>query len=136
MEGIVSKPEVVTIRHIIMLLFMLLSNLVCLFLPALISARVIAPEDPINLAAHHVKQLSTPSKNFLRKRDAILFPGAPNASNALALNSTNGEMVEAQPFEEEIDIPGQGGRVHFLVCSSFAASQVGCGGSANLVGID
>lgn len=99
-----------------MLLFVVLSNLVCLLLPVLTSAHVTSPEDPVNLAAHHVKRLSNPLKNLLHKRDAILFAGTSSASNVLALNSTNGELAETIPFEEEIDIPGLGRVVYFLVC--------------------
>ncbi|KAF6219696.1 hypothetical protein HO133_004165 [Letharia lupina] len=98
-----------------MLLFMVLSNLMCLLLPALTSAHVTTSEDPVNLAAHHVKRLSTPLKNLLHKKDAILFASTPTASNILALNSTNGEVAETIPFEEEIDIPGLGHLVYFLV---------------------
>lgn len=98
-----------------MLLFVVLSNLVCLLLPVLTSAHVTTPDDSVNLAAHHVKRLSTPLKNLLRKRDAILLASAAGASNALALNSTNGKVVETIPFEVEVDIPGQGRLVYFLV---------------------
>lgn len=99
-----------------MLLFIVLSNLVCLLLPALSSAHVATTKHPVNLAAHHIQRLSTPLRDLLHKRDAILFAGTPNASNALALNSTNGELAETIPFEEEIDIPGLGRVVYFLVC--------------------
>ena len=98
-----------------MLLFIVLSNLVCLLLPALTSAHVTTPEDPVNLAAHHVKRLSTPLKNLLHKRDDILFASSSNSSNALALNSTNRDVAEMTTFEEEIYIPGLGRLVYFLV---------------------
>lgn len=114
--GIVSKPEVTNLRCTVMLLFIVLSNLMCLLLPALTSAHVTTPKGSVNLAAHHVKLLSTPLKNLLHKRDAILFAGAPNASNALALNSTNGKVAETIPFEEQIDIPGLGRLIYFIVC--------------------
>ena len=101
-----------------MLLLLFLSNLVCLLLPALISARATNPEDPVNLAAHHVKRLSTPLKlkSLLHKRDAILYAGIPNTPNGRALNLTDGQVAETIPFEEEIDIPGLGRLIYFLVC--------------------
>lgn len=99
-----------------MLLFTVLSNLIYLLLPALASAHVTTPGESANIAAHHVKRLSTPLKNLLHKKDAILFAGTPNASNVLALNSTNGQLAETIPFEEEIDIPGLGRLVYFRVC--------------------
>ncbi len=102
-----------------MLLAIVFSNLVYLLLPALISARVTTPEDPVNLAAHHIRRLSNPLKNLLHKRDAILFAGTPNVPNGLALNSTSGEVEDTIPFEEEIDIPGQGRRIYFFVCLAF-----------------
>ncbi|CAF9932827.1 MAG: hypothetical protein ALECFALPRED_005387 [Alectoria fallacina] len=98
-----------------MLLFTVLSNLIYLLLPALASAHVTTPGESANIAAHHVKRLSTPLKNLLHKKDAILFAGTPNASNVLALNSTNGQLAETIPFEEEIDIPGLGRLVYFRV---------------------
>ncbi len=98
-----------------MLLFVVLSNLVCLLLPVLASAHVTSPEDPVNLAAHHVKRLSKPLKEMLRKRDALLSAGNLDTAKVLALNSTNGEPAETITFEEEIDIPGLG-RVYFVVC--------------------
>ncbi|CAF9911013.1 hypothetical protein IMSHALPRED_009896 [Imshaugia aleurites] len=97
-----------------MLLMFVLWNFVFLLLPVITSAYVTAPKDPVKLAAHHVKRLSTPSNNFLRKRDVILFAGSPDASKVLALNSTNGELAETITFEEKIVIPGED-RIYFLV---------------------
>ncbi len=99
-----------------MLLFVVLSKLVCLLLPVLASAHVTSPEDPVNLAAHHVKRLSKPLKDLLRKRDALLFAGNLDTARVLALNSTNGESAQTITFEEEIDIPGLGRLVYFVVC--------------------
>lgn len=104
------------IPYTVMLLFSILSSLLCLLLPALVSSRVATPEDPVNLAAHHIKRLSSPLKNLLHRRDTILFAGAPDPSTGLALNSTNGAVVETIPFEQEIDIPTQGHVVYFCVC--------------------
>ena len=101
-----------------MSLFILLSNLLCLLLPVFTFAHVTTPEDPVNLAAHHVKRLSNPLGNLLHKRDAILFAGGTNASSTLALNSTNGKIEETIAFEERINIPGQGQVVYFLVCQT------------------
>lgn len=115
LQGIVSYPEVTNLRCTVMLLSIVLSNLVCLLLPAFTSAHITTPEDPVNLAALHVKHLSTPLRNLLHKRDTILFASSLNASNALALNSTTGEIAETRSFEEEIDIPGAGRIVYFLV---------------------
>lgn len=96
---------------------MVLSSLACLLLlPTLISAHMTISEVPVNLAAHHVKQLlATPLKNLLQKRDTVLFAGSPTASNILALNSTNGQVVETIPFQEKIYIPGQGPEIYFIV---------------------
>lgn len=88
----------------------------CLLLPSLTSAHVTTPKDSANLAAHHVERLSTPLRNLLHKRDAILFASVANASSTLALNSTNGEVVETIPFEEQIDIPGLARLIYFFVC--------------------
>ena len=99
-----------------MLLFIVLSNLVCLLLPALTSAHGTTPEDPVNLTADHVKRLSNPSRNLLRRRDAILSAGTSSTSDALALNSTEGEGSEMINFEAAIDIPGLEHRANFVVC--------------------
>ncbi len=99
-----------------MLLFIILSNLLCLLLPALTSAHGTIPEDPVNLAADHVKRLSNPLKNLRRRRDAILSAGNPSTSNALALNSMEGDVAEMMNFEAEIDIPGLEHRANFIVC--------------------
>ena len=105
-----------SLRSDTMLLPIVLSSLICLLLPAITFARVTNREDSVNLAAHHVKLLSTPLKNLLHKRDAILFAGTPNVPGGLALNSTNGQIAETIPFEDEIDIPGPGRTVYFVVC--------------------
>lgn len=97
-----------------MLLFIVLTNLVCLLVPALTSAHLTTSENTAKVASYHVKRLSTPLKNLLHKRDAILFAGSPNASKILALNSTNGEIAETIPFEAAIAIPGD--LTYFLVC--------------------
>ena len=128
LQGLFSQPEVTVLRYTSMLLFIALSNLVCLLLPALIAARVTPWEDPVNLGAHHVKRLSTPLKNLLHKRDAVLFASTPNAPDSLALNSTSVEFLETIPFEEEIDIPGLGRVLYFNVCwvfRSFRARPMG-----------
>lgn len=114
--GTVSRPAATNLRCIVMLLFIVLSNLICLLLPALTSAHVTAPKDSVNLAAHHVKRLSTPLRNLLHKRDAISFASVANASSTLALNSTNGDLEETIPFEEDIDIPGLAHLIYFFVC--------------------
>lgn len=89
-----------------MLLFIVLSNLICLLLPALTSARVATPEIPTGLAARQLRRLLTPSKNLLHnKRDTILLAGTPEKPGGLRLNSTNGKIAETTPFESEIDIP-------------------------------
>ena len=94
-----------------MLLFIALLNLVCFLLPALISARVTSREDPVNLAAHHIRSLSTPLKIWPHKRDAALTAGTANIA------STNGGgEVEKIDFDEEIDIPGLGRVVYLHVC--------------------
>ena len=113
LQGIVSQPEVKTVDRTAMLLFILLSNLTCLLLPALTYATAV---DPVHLAARHVKRLSYPLKNLLHKRDAILFAGTKNVPGGLALNSTNGEVIETKPFEEQISIPREGSLVYFIVC--------------------
>ena len=119
LQGIFSQPEVTALHYTSMLLFIALSNLVCLLLPALIAARVTPWEDPVNLAAHHVKRLSTPLKNLLHKRDAVLVASNPNAPDRLSLNSTNGDIQGTMLFEKEIDIPGLGRLIYFNVCWVF-----------------
>ena len=114
--GTVSKPAVTNLRCLVMLLFIVLSNLMCLLLPAFTSAQVTAPKDSVNPAAHHVKRLSTPSRNFLHKRDVILFASVANASSTLALNSTSGNVEVTIPFEEQIEIPGLTSLIYFFVC--------------------
>ena len=114
--GTVSKPAATNLRCIVMLLFIVLSNLMCFLLPALTSAHVISPKDSVSPAAHHVKRLSTPLRNLLHKRDAILFASVANASSTLALNSTKGRLEDTIPFEEDIDIPGLAHTVYFFVC--------------------
>ena len=98
-----------------MLLFIVFSNLICLFLPSLISAHVTNPETPVHI---DVKLLSSPLKNLLHKRQTILFAGAPDASNTLALNSTNGQVTETISFDEtiSINVPEFKGIVYFIVC--------------------
>ena len=99
-----------------MLLFIIvLSNLLCLLLPAFALPHVTTPEEPVNIAAHHVKRLSDPLRNLLSKRDASFSASGSNAPNALALNSTGGIVKENVAFENTIDIPGQGHTVYFLV---------------------
>lgn len=115
-----------------MLLFIALSNLVCLLLPALIAARVTPWEDPVNLAAHHVKRLSTPLKNLLHKRDAVLVANTPNAPASFALNSTNGDNQGTILFEKEIDIPGLGHLIYFNVCWVFRSFRSDLRDSANI----
>lgn len=99
-----------------MLLFAVLSYFVCLLLPALTSAHFTTPKDPADIAAHDVKRLSTSLKNLLHKRNATLLAGVPNASDALALNSTDGEVANTITFEEDIKIPELGGLIYFFVC--------------------
>ena len=117
-----------------MLLFIVLSNLLCLLVPAFAFAHVTTSEDPVNLAAHHVKRLSNPLKNLLHKRDAILSAGGTNASSALALNSTDGDGEENIAFENTIDIPGQGHKVYFIVCQTARMVDNGFEDNANLAG--
>ena len=119
-----------------MSLFIFLSNLLCLLLPALAFAHVTTPEDPVNVAAHHVKRLSNPLRNLLHKRDAILVAGGANASNRLTLNSTNGITEDSIAFEDTIDIPGQGQVVYFLVCQTARMIVNDFGDAANLSGND
>ena len=114
--GIVSKLEVTSLHCTVMLLFTVLSYFVCLLLPGLASAHFTIPKDPANLAAHNVKRLSTPLKNLLHKRNLTSFAGVSNASNALALNSTDGEIEETITFEEQINIPEIGSLIYFFVC--------------------
>ena len=94
-----------------MLLFIALSNLVCLLLPALISARATSPKNPANLAAHPIKRLPTPPSNLLHKRVSTSLAGTANA-----LNSTNNGVGNELDFEAEIDIPGVARVIYFLVC--------------------
>ena len=100
-----------------MLLFIVLSNLLCL-LPTFAFADATTPEDPVNLAAHHAKRLSNPLRKLLHKRDAILSAGGINARDALALNSTSDHVAETIAFENSIDIPGEGHAVYFVVCQT------------------
>ena len=97
-----------------MLLPISLSNFMCLLLPALTFAHVINQENPVDLAAHHKRLLSTPLKNLLHRREALLFASTPNVPGGLALNSTNGQVEETIPFEAEIDIIGRS--LYFIVC--------------------
>ena len=116
-----------------MLLFIVLSNLLCLLLPTFAVAHVTTSEDPVNLAAHHVKRFSNPFKNLLHKRDAVLSAGGINASSALALNSTD-EDVENVAFEDTIDIPGEGHTVYFIVCQTAQMIDNDFGDDANFAG--
>lgn len=99
-----------------MLLFIALSNLVCLLLPALISARATSPKNPANLAAQPIKRLPTPPRNLLHKRDSTSLAGTANILHGLALNSTNNGAGNEIDFEAEIDIPGVARVIYFLVC--------------------
>ena len=117
-----------------MLLFIVLSNLLCLLLPAFAFPHATIPEDSVDIAAHHVKRLSNPLRNLLHKRDAILSAGGSNAPNALALNSTVGNIQENIAFENTIDIPGQGHIIYFVVCQTARMIDNGFGDNANLVG--
>ena len=123
-----------TLTSAIMLLFIVLSNLLCLLLPAFAFPHRTTSEDSVNIAAHHVKRLSNPLRNLLHKRDAILSAGGPNAPNALALNSTTGNIRENLAFDNTIDIPGQGHAVYFIVCQTGRMIDNGFGDDANLVG--
>ena len=98
-----------------MLLSIALSNLVYLLLPAVLSARVMTPEDSADLAAGDIKRLSTPLKNLLPTEKAMSLSGTPSGPNGIALNSTNavGETLE---FEAAINIPGLGPSIYFVVC--------------------
>ena len=98
-----------------MLLSIALSNLVYLLLPAVISARVITPEDSADLAAYDIKRLATPLKNLLPQEKAISLAGTTSGPNGIALNSTN-QVADTLEFEEAIDIPGLGGSTYFVVC--------------------
>ena len=107
-----------------MSLFIFLSNLLCLLLPTLAFAHVTTPEDPVNVAAHHVKRLSNPLRNLLHKRDAIPVAGGANSTNAI--------LEDSIAFENTIDIPGQGQVVYFLVCQTARMIEIDLGDSANL----
>lgn len=98
-----------------MLLFIALSNLVWLLLPALIFARATSPKDPVNLPAHPIKRLPTPLKDLLHKRGFSLA-GTANILPGLDLNGTNNGAAKELDFEAEIDIPGLARVIYFLVC--------------------
>ena len=115
-QGSISQPESTTTRCTNMLLFMALSTLLYILLPALIATGVTASESPVNLASHDVKRLSTPLKNLLHRRDTIIIPGSPNAPDGFSLNSTSGKVAETEAFEEDISIPRFGSDTYFLVC--------------------
>lgn len=99
-----------------MLLFIALSNLVCLLLPALISARATSPEGPVNLAAHPGKRLTTSLRNLLPRTDSTSLAATTNILHELALNSTDDGGVKDINFEAEIDIPGVARIIYLLVC--------------------
>ena len=117
-----------------MLLFIVLSNLLCLLLPNFAFAHVTTPEDPVNLAAHHVKRLSNPLRKLLHKRDAILTASGANASSVFALNSTNDDVQETIAFENTIDIPGEEHVVYFIVCPTARMIRNAFEDDANLAG--
>lgn len=98
-----------------MLVLVVLTNVMCLLMPALTSAHVITPGDSVDRAAHNLKRLSTPLNNLIHKRDTTLLASTAGPSNALALNTTNEEAADTTSFEDEVDIPGRGRGVYFSV---------------------
>lgn len=89
--------------------------MLCLLLPALISARATSPKDSVNLAAHPIKRLPTSLRNLLHKRDSTPLASTANILPGVALNSPGlGDAGEIN-FEQDIDIPGLGYVIYFLV---------------------
>ena len=97
-----------------MLLSIVLSNLVYLLLPAVISARVITREDSADLAAFDMRSLSTPLKNLLPTEKAISLAGIPSGPDGIVLNSTN-SAEDTLEFEAAINVPGVERSIYFVV---------------------